>query len=43
MDMSTGQSYIGRVGALAVLLGVGGAIAALPATATADTGTTDAG
>ncbi|MGV1088313.1 MAG: hypothetical protein ACOYBX_10045, partial [Mycobacterium sp.] len=48
--MSTGQAranrssgYIGRVGALAVLLGVGGAIAALPATAAADTGSTDTG
>lgn len=31
--------HIGRVGALAIALGVGGVIAALPAVATADTGT----
>ena len=32
---------IGRVGALALFLGVGGALASLPATASADTGTND--
>ncbi|MDQ1319303.1 MAG: hypothetical protein QG655_546, partial [Actinomycetota bacterium] len=35
--MSTAR-YVGRVGALAVVLGVGGAILALPATAGAETG-----
>ena len=34
---------IGRVGALAVFLGVGGALAALPGTASADTGSSEAG
>ena len=33
--------YIGRVGALAVALGVGGVIAGMPAVAMADTGTSD--
>ncbi|QEN12585.1 hypothetical protein ACRDU6_07755 [Mycolicibacterium sp. ELW1] len=43
--MSLGQQgrYIGRVGALAVALGVGGVIAALPAVASADTGAGDSG
>ena len=41
--MSATHSYIGRVGTLAVLLGIGGVIAALPATASADTGATDSG
>src|SRR6478736_1310859 len=38
--MSLGQQgrYVGRVGALAVALGVGGLIVALPAVAGADTG-----
>ncbi|MCX2933973.1 hypothetical protein ORI20_27260 [Mycobacterium sp. CVI_P3] len=43
--MSLGQQgrYIGRVGALAVALGVGGFLAALPAVADADTGTGSSG
>jgi hypothetical protein len=46
--MGTGYSnrrnlYVGRVGALALALGVGGVIAALPAVATADTGTGNSG
>ncbi|WP_319434762.1 hypothetical protein [Mycobacterium sp. RTGN5] len=35
--------YVGRVGALALALGVGGVIAALPAVATADTGSGNSG
>lgn len=43
--MSVGQQsrYIGRVGALAVALGVGGLIVALPTVAAADTGAGDSG
>lgn len=43
--MNRGQQsrYIGRVGALAVALGVGGLIVALPAVAGADTGSADSG
>ncbi|GAA2771298.1 hypothetical protein [Mycolicibacterium pallens] len=43
--MSLGQQgrYVGRVGALAVALGVGGLIVALPAVAGADTGSADSG
>ncbi len=41
--MSSSHSCIGRVGALALFLGVGGALAALPATASADTGAPDPG
>ena len=42
MEMSS-SNYVGRVGALALLLGIGGVIAVMPATAAADTGTTDSG
>ncbi|WP_396925818.1 hypothetical protein [Mycolicibacterium sp.] len=43
--MSRGQQgrYVGRVGALAVALGVGGLIVAVPAVAGADTGSGDSG